>query len=720
MSAEVKKEIQLEIAHVLFGDIVGYSKLLINEQRAIRDTLNQIVRSTEEFRSADAAGRLIKIPTGDGMALVFYKSPEEPVECALEISRALKEHPNLQLRMGVHSGPVSGVIDVNEQASVAGAGINMAQRVMDCGDAGHILLSKHVADDLEQYPQWRSNLHDLGECEVKHGVRLHLVNLYTEELGNPEVPEKFKGTSAAATILVAGKSPSSRKYVLIGAALVAAVALGFLLFRMVGTDRRVIPSSTEKEGRRNATSLPIPEKSIAILPLVDLSETKDQEYLCDGFSEELLDSLAKVPGLRVVARTSAFSFKGKNVPVAEIANKLGVANIIEGSLRRDGNRIRVTTQLINARNGFHLWSDTFQRELRDVFAVQDEITHAIVDALKIRLVGATSVRTGTENAEVYDLYLQGLYFSNKSGEQDFRKSLKLFQEALNKDPNFSRAWTGIAKAWLYLADAYVKPLEAYPVVASAAGNALQLNERDPEAHCFLGVAKQVLEWDRERMLKETQRALEIDPNSSLGHVWLGDTRRDRGEFDRALDEYQEAVRLDPLSPVVSDALCYGYVNAGRFDDAIAQGKHTLELDPNYVYLDSNLANAYREKGLLDQAIVVYRASEQSTHSPSAGLAIAYARLGKIKEAEQKLAELLAQKDRQYISASNIALVYAALGKKDEAFAWLERAYSEHDAVVSVIASNPGSLPLRRDSRFIDLVKRVGLDPTKAIPHEVQH
>src|SRR5713226_1156126 len=192
MAAEVKKEVQLEIAHVLFVDIVGYSKLLINEQRAIRDTLNQIVRSTEEFRSAEVAGRLIKIPTGDGMALVFYKSPEEPVECALEISRALKEHPNLQLRMGVHSGPVSGVIDVNEQASVAGAGINMAQRVMDCGDAGHILLSKHVADDLEQYPQWHSLLHDLGECEVKHGARVSVANLYTDELGNPEVPEKFR------------------------------------------------------------------------------------------------------------------------------------------------------------------------------------------------------------------------------------------------------------------------------------------------------------------------------------------------------------------------------------------------------------------------------------------------------------------------------------------------------------------------------------------------
>src|SRR4029077_18724990 len=192
MPTEIKKEIKLEIGHVLFMDIVGYSKRLINEQRALRERLNRIVRETEQFRTADSAGTLIKSPTGDGMALVFRGSPEEPLECALEISQALKAHPNLPLRMGVHSGPVSGVIDVNDQTSVAGAGINMAQRVMDCGDGGHILLSKHVAEDLEQYAHWKPHLHDLGECEVKHGVRVHIVNLYTEELGNPEPPEKFK------------------------------------------------------------------------------------------------------------------------------------------------------------------------------------------------------------------------------------------------------------------------------------------------------------------------------------------------------------------------------------------------------------------------------------------------------------------------------------------------------------------------------------------------
>src|SRR6201987_1090385 len=191
MPAEIKKEIQLEIAHVLFIDIVGYSKLSINEQRAAVDELNEVVRGSEQFQKAEAAARLIKIPTGDGMALVFYASPEAPAQCAMDISRALKEHQRLQLRMGIHSGPVSGVVDVNERANLAGAGINTAQRVMECGDAGHILLSGRVADDLGQFGRWQPQLHDLGEVEVKHGVRLDVVNLYTESVGNAAIPKKI-------------------------------------------------------------------------------------------------------------------------------------------------------------------------------------------------------------------------------------------------------------------------------------------------------------------------------------------------------------------------------------------------------------------------------------------------------------------------------------------------------------------------------------------------
>ena len=197
MPAQPVSDLKFEIAHVLFIDIVGYSKLRINQQSELLRELNEIVSGTSQFREADTEGKLIRLPTGDGMALVFRTNPEAPAWCALEISQALKSHANIQLRMGVHSGLVNEVADVNQRANIAGAGINIAQRVMDCGDAGHILISKHAAEDLEQYEHWQPHLHDLGECEVKHGVRVHVVNLYTDELGNPEVPDKFKQAAGA-------------------------------------------------------------------------------------------------------------------------------------------------------------------------------------------------------------------------------------------------------------------------------------------------------------------------------------------------------------------------------------------------------------------------------------------------------------------------------------------------------------------------------------------
>src|SRR5436305_10378333 len=228
MAAEVKKEIELEIAHVLFVDIVGYSKLLIDERRRLLELLKRIVREAEHFRGAEANGRLITVPTGDGMALVFYNTPEAPVECALEIGRAAREHPELKLRMGMHSGPVSGVVDVSGRSNIAGAGINIAQRVMDCGDAGHVLISKHMAEDLEQYGHWKRHLHDLGECEVKHGVRVAVVNLYTEDSGNPEVPQKFRQARKGTAPVVAERR--GRGWIIAGAVvLIAALIIGGVL-----------------------------------------------------------------------------------------------------------------------------------------------------------------------------------------------------------------------------------------------------------------------------------------------------------------------------------------------------------------------------------------------------------------------------------------------------------------------------------------------------------
>ena len=414
MPIEIKKEIQLEIAHVLFIDIVGYSKLLIDEQRDYSHTLNEVVRETDSFRAADAAGKLTRLPTGDGMALVFATTPDAPVSCALQISKALRSHPELRVRMGIHSGPVSGITDVNDRSNVAGAGINLAQRVMDCGDAGHILLSKHVADDLEQYRQWRSHLHDLGDCEVKHDVRVHVVNLYTDELGNRELPEKFQLAKATLTAPptsapVAKPAPRSRGLI---AALIIAVGLaavaGLYIF-----SHRPTPIAPPSASAPTPAAVVIPEKSIAVLPFENLSDDQDNAFFTDGVQDEILTDLAKIADLKVISRTSVMQYKsGVARNLRKIGEELGVAHVVEGSVQRAANKIRVNAQLIDARTDAHLWAQTYDRDLADVFAIQSEIAKAIADQLQAKL--SPNEKKAIEQPPTTDLAAFDLYSRAKS------------------------------------------------------------------------------------------------------------------------------------------------------------------------------------------------------------------------------------------------------------------------------------------------------------------
>ena len=299
----------------MFIDIVGYSGLLITEQSEQIQRLKEIVRTTEQFRSAEAEGKLLRLPTGDGGALVFRTSPEAPVMCALEISKELKSHPELHVRMGIHSGPVNEISDLNEQANIAGAGINIAQRVMDCGDAGHILLSQHVAEDLEQYPRWRSLLHDLGEREVKHGVRIHAVNFYTDEVGNPAVPEKFKTVAAAVSAAPIAQSKRGIPWhELVLALLVVAglIAAGVFFFRHRAAQQT------------SAAATSVPEKSIAVLPFENRSEDKANAYFADGIQDEILTRLAKIADLKVISRTSTQHYKSAPENLPEIARQLAL------------------------------------------------------------------------------------------------------------------------------------------------------------------------------------------------------------------------------------------------------------------------------------------------------------------------------------------------------------------------------------------------------------
>src|SRR5437763_574064 len=447
-SVEPKSDLEFEMAHLLLIDVAGYSKLLINEQVELLQELNQIVRSSECFRSAEATGKFNRVPMGDGMALLFFHSPEEPVRCAFEISRALQDHPRIQLRMGVHSGPVNRITDVNDKTNFAGSGINVAQRVLDCGDAGHILLSAHVAEDLAQYRQWQPWLHDLGESEVKHGLHLHLFNLYNANLGNPQVPEKLRRTrrwKRGSDIVRPVSLPRRPRSLLVLALVVAALAMvisSLTFFQRVSL--RMTPSTSPEETGSKGTVL-ISEKSIAILPFENLSGDKANAYFADGIHDEILMRLSKIADLKVISRTSTQHYKSAPENLPEIAKQLGVAHILEGRVQKSGDAVRVNVQLIRAANDSQLWADTFDRKLTDTFSVESEVAKAIADHLQAKLTGHEEQEIAakpTDNPEAYDTYLRGLAYTLKTypTSANVLGAQRCLREAVRLDPKFALAW----------------------------------------------------------------------------------------------------------------------------------------------------------------------------------------------------------------------------------------------------------------------------------------
>ena len=506
MSTETSQQDALEIAHVLFIDIVGYSKLSINDQRTVVDKLNEIVRASDQFQKAEAAARLIKIPTGDGMALVFYMSPEAPVQSAVEISRALKEHPSLQLRMGVHSGPVSGVIDVNGHANLAGSGLNTARRVMDCGDAGHILLSKRVAEDLQEYQQWRPLLHELGTCEVKHGARIGVVNLYADQVGNPQLPKRFQALKKHKVQV--------RWAAMTGALLaLAAIAAGIAVFLHY----------------RARSALPAPEKSIAVLPFENYSRDPDNAYFADGIQDEILTRLAKIADLKVISRTSTQHYKSAPENLREIARQLGVAHILEGSVQKSGDAVRVNVQLIKAADDSHLWADTFDRKLTDIFSVESEVAKAIAEQLRAHLTGQEAqliTAKPTDNPEAYDAYLRGLAFTLKTANTQANAlgAQKYLREAVRLDPKFALGWALLS---------YV----------------------DSRGYVTTSLQPTVALREEARQAAETAHSLQPNLGEAVlakGYYYYGCLK----DYDTAVHYFEQARKLLPNSSRIPESLAY--------------------------------------------------------------------------------------------------------------------------------------------------------------------
>jgi len=588
MSAEVKKEIQLEIGHVLFIDMVGYSKLLINEQSEHMQTLREIVRGTEQFRVAEAAGKLLRLPTGDGGALVFRTSPEAPVRCAVEISRELKRHPELRVRMGIHSGPVNEITDLKEQANIAGAGINIAQRVMDCGDAGHILLSKHVAEDLEEYEHWRRLLHDLGTCEAKHGVRIGIANLYDSETGNPQLPKKLQAVKR------------HRTHVRWAEVAIALLVLASIVVAFVFLLRRPTRSA-----------MAVGEKSIAVLPFENRSEDKANAYFADGIQDEILTRLSKIADLKVISHTSTQHYKSAPENLPEIARQLGVAHILEGSVQKSGEAVRVNVQLIKAANDSHLWADTFDRKLTDIFSVESEVAKAIADQLRAKLTGQEEqviAAKPTDNVEAYDAYLRGLAYNLKTANTAANAlgAQKYLREAVRLDPKFASSW-----ALLSYVDArsYIT-LTLQPTIAlreearQAAETALTLQPYLGEALHAKGFYHYACLKDYDTAVRYFEQARPVLPNTSRIPESLAYVARRRGQWDRSESYFNEAERLDPRNVNLLTQHALSYISLRRFPEALRKLDQVLDITPDDVDALANKAAIAQAEGDLPRASAI--------------------------------------------------------------------------------------------------------------------
>jgi TolB-like protein/Flp pilus assembly protein TadD len=555
MPSAFSSDVKFEIGHVLFIDIVGYSKLLITEQSDQLDTLKKIVRGTEQFRLAEAEGRLLRLPTGDGGALVFRTNPEAPVFCASEISKELAKHPGLHVRMGIHSGPVNEITDLNEQANIAGAGINIAQRVMDCGDAGHILLSKHVADDLEQYPRWRSFLHELGECEVKHDVRVDVINFYGDGIGNPQIPRRFQ---------ILKKHRARVRWTAIAAAallLVGVIAASVFL------------------SKKSATSTPtVPEKSIAVLPFENLSEDKSNAFFADGVQDEILTDLAKVADLKVISRTSVIQYRDKAARnLREIAQQLGVAHVLEGSVQRAASKIRVNAQLIDARNDAHLWAQTYDRDLADVFTIQSEIAKTIAEQLQAKLSpkeAAVVEAKPTKDLVAYDLYLKASEIDRTrassigtGGAEGAKQEVDLLDQAVARDPAFVPALCKLADNHLYLHWLNDSSAPHVDMAKKALEAAARLQPDAGEVHLTRGLLYYRGSLDYGPALAEFALAQRSLPNDASIPFHIGMVERRQGRWDESIRHTEQAVRLDPHNVTLISELATTLFIQRRYDEA---------------------------------------------------------------------------------------------------------------------------------------------------------
>jgi serine/threonine protein kinase/tetratricopeptide (TPR) repeat protein len=526
-------------------------------------------------------------------------------------------------------------------------------------------------------------------------ARSELINI---EKGLPTtdrvIPSKKPATSKEITVTF------NVKKLVFPAVAVAALVIAFIL---------IWQPFSEKD-----TILDVPDKpSIAVLPFEDLSPAKDQEYFCDGLAEELINRLTKIESLRIPARASAFSFKGKGRDFAEIGEKLNVKMVLDGSVRKAGDKLRITVQLVNVSDGFPVWTEMYERNLEDTFALWDAISLAVVDNLKIELLGeekAKLMKRYTDNLEAYNLYVQGRYFWNKRTEDGLNRAIDYFEQALKLDPEYALAYTGIADAYSMLSSyGFIPPHEVMLKTKAAALKALEIDETLAEAYTSLAHIKQRYDFDWLGSEENYKRAIELNPNYPLAHHWYGTLLKATGRFNEAHEEFTRALELDPLSISISTSFASIHVILGEYEQSIAQSNKTLEMDPNYGWAHGVLAETYLKKAMYDEAIAEYQKAAANSREYLSVLGYAYTVVGEKEKALKILEELTKQYQKENVDNYGLASVYAGLGEKEKAFEYLEKAFEKRDSDLFAVKTDFVFESLHSDPRFKAFLKKMGLE-----------
>ena len=696
----------LEMASILFIDMVSYSPELMDRQNQLITKLQDIVRGTEQFRTATLHGDLVSLATGDGMALVFFRDPVAPVRCALEIARAAKQTPGLNLRMGLHNGPVYRHADINDELNAVGGGIDTAQRVMDAGDTGHILVSSGLAEVLAQVGPWKEYLADFGEHSVKHGGVLHFYNLYTGDAGNLAQPSKW----GKPDVEIVPRKPGEGKNV------VPAAPVGPRLRvnrRQVGTALVTMVASVGAVELYRYTKGPRVFDSVAVLPFANSGSDPEVEYLSDGITEDLINALSQVQNLSVRSRSSVLRYKAHPVEPQVAGQKLQVQAVLTGSVSQRNGELSISAELVDPRNNRQIWGQQYSRKAEDLLAVQREISQEIAQKLRTRLSGEDEkklTKRHTENAEAYQLYLKGRYYWNKHTQAGLRKAAEYFGQAIKQDPSFALAYAGLADTYS-LQSGLIPPTEIFPKAKRAALEAIRLDNNLSEGHAALAFISFHFDWNWAEAERAYRRAIDLNPNYPLAHSYYARYLCAMQRFNEAIAEIDQALRLDSLSLVLNTSRGLAFYQARQYDRAIEQQRRTIEMESGFASAHANLAEAYVQKGRFKEAISEFETSLKLGGEDAgllAELGQTYAFSGRTAEARHLLHTLQTLSRQRYVLPTFIARMYGALGEKDEAFQYLNRGYSERCWPMVFLKVDPLCDPLRSDPRFSELLKRVGL------------